>query len=74
MSKIQLTDEEIQSIKKMWSLVESGQYYRLLEIGLNADAETIQNSYYRLSKRWHPDAYFTKETGPHATTIAFLGG
>ena len=75
MSKLPLTKAEIETIETQLALVESAQFYRLLDIGLNSDTETIQKAYYRLSKLWHPDAYFTKDLGTYSTMIdnIFMG-
>lgn len=57
-----LTEEEESLLKKVETIydkLETARYDDLLEVGENADPETIKKNYYRLAKEFHPDRYFS---------------
>ena len=39
-------------------------YYDILEVSKSADQDTIKQAYRTLSKKFHPDTYFTKTEKP----------
>lgn len=67
-----LTKEEIERIQKMHDMVSNRDFYRLLNIGKNASNDEIKKSYYAISRNWHPDRFFRKETGQYATMLEMI--
>ena len=75
MSKTPLTSEEISELNRLSALVDEVDHYRLLDVGKNSEASIVQQSYYKLSRRWHPDAFFRRDVGAYGPTIdkIFMG-
>ncbi len=75
MSKTPLTPEEIADIDRLSQLVDDEQHYRLLDVGRHSEASVIQQAYYKLSRTWHPDAFFRKDIGEYGPAIdkIFMG-
>lgn len=69
MSAPDLTADQMQTIDRMSAEVDSGTLYGLLSVSPDADANEIQQAYYQLSRRWHPDRFFRKETGDYGERI-----
>ena len=70
-----LTHEEIERIKKMHTLISNRDFYALLSVNQNSSADEIKKSYYAISRQWHPDRFFRKETGDYAPMLEqiFIG-
>ena len=70
-----LTHEEIERIKKMHTLISNRDFYKLLNVHQNSSADEIKKSYYAISRQWHPDRFFRKETGEYAPMLEqiFIG-
>ena len=70
-----LTNEEITKIKKMHTIISNRDFYKLLNVHQNASAEDIKKSYYAISRQWHPDRFFRKDTGEYAPMLEqiFIG-
>ncbi len=75
MPKTPLTAEEITELERLCALVDEEQHYRLLDVGRNTEASVIQQAYYKLSRKWHPDAFFRRDVGEHGPSIdkIFMG-
>lgn len=72
MSAPDLTPQQIKAIDHMFSELEDGTYYGLLNISHDADADTVQKAYYNLSRQWHPDRFFRKSIGEYADRIEMV--
>ena len=58
-------DEELQQrIHDMYHRADKLNHYDLLGVAVDADRNEIRKAYFRLSKTFHPDAYFGKKLGP----------
>lgn len=70
-----LTNEEINKIKKMYTLISNRDFYKLLNVHQNSSAADVKKSYYAISRQWHPDRFFRKETGEYAPMLEqiFIG-
>ena len=75
MSKTPLTTEEIAEINRLSALVDDEDHYRLLDVGKNSEASVVQQAYYKQSRKWHPDAFFRRDTGDYGPIIdkIFMG-
>ncbi len=75
MPKTPLTAEEISELKRLCTLVDEEQHYRLLDVGRNTEVSVIQQAYYKLSRQWHPDAFFRRDVGEFGPSIdkIFMG-
>jgi curved DNA-binding protein CbpA len=45
-------------------------FFELLDVSSDADAKTIRRAYFKLSKQFHPDRYYTKTLGPYNEMLA----
>ncbi|RME22434.1 MAG: hypothetical protein D6798_15815 [Deltaproteobacteria bacterium] len=69
-----LTPEQQQELDRLYALAEAQDLYGLLGVHVDADANEIQQAYYALSRKWHPDRFFRKDLGEYAERleIAFV--
>jgi tetratricopeptide (TPR) repeat protein len=65
----ELTATERGDIDGIFMLVETGTLYALLGVRDNADRKTIRDAYFRLSKQFHPDAFYGRKLGPYRDRI-----
>ena len=70
-----LTHEEIEKIKECTPLISNRDFLPLLNVQQNSSADDIKKSYYAISRQWHPDRFFRKETGDYAPMLEqiFIG-
>ena len=75
MSQTPLTKEEIAELNRLSTLVDDEDHYRLLDVGRNSEANVVQQAYYKLSRQWHPDAFFRRDIGEYGPLIdkIFMG-
>ena len=75
MSQTPLTNEEIAELNRLSALVDDEDHYRLLDVGRNSEANIVQQAYYKLSRQWHPDAFFRRDVGEYGPLIdkIFMG-
>lgn len=59
-----LTATERADIEGMSLLVETGTLYQLLGVRDNVDRRAIRDAYFKLSKQFHPDAFYGRNLGP----------
>jgi tetratricopeptide (TPR) repeat protein len=60
-----LTATERADIEGIFLVVEEGTLYELLAVRDNVDRRTIRDAYFRLSKQFHPDAYYGRNLGAY---------
>lgn len=65
MSEKELTAEEREIIESLHDLAGSGNYYMLLGLPPDTDAERVRDRYYDLSRSWHPDRFYRYDLGEH---------
>jgi curved DNA-binding protein CbpA len=70
-----LTKEEINQIQRMHGLVDSRDFYLLLDVSQGSTLDEIKKSYYATSRKWHPDRFFRRETGEYEDLLEsiFIG-
>ena len=70
-----LTEEEIKSIRELHDLVDNEYYYEIFNISPSASEEDIKTAYYSMSRQWHPDRFFRRETGKYGPLLEkiFIG-
>ena len=75
MSQTPLTNEEIAELNRLSTLVDDEDHYRLLDVGRSSEANVVQQAYYKLSRQWHPDAFFRRDVGEYGPLIdkIFMG-
>ena len=69
MSDSALTPEEQAAIDDLFALSEEGTLYELFEVASDADRKTIQEAFYELSRKWHPDRFFRRDVGEYGERI-----
>jgi curved DNA-binding protein CbpA len=69
MPALDLSPEECATIDRLARLADANDYYALLGVSRDADRKQIQAAFYELSRSWHPDRFFRKETGPYGARI-----
>ena len=69
MAELDLSPEDQTRLERLSELADRNDYYGLLGVSRSADLKTIQASYYDLSRAWHPDRFFRKDTGDYAIII-----
>ncbi len=72
MSELDLTPEEQATLDRLYTISEEGTLYELLDVAPDADRKEIQAAFYELSRSWHPDRFFRKETGDYADKIEMV--
>jgi hypothetical protein len=65
-----LSDEQKKRIDVMYLSLEHKNAFELLEVERGADDRAIKRAYFRLSKEYHPDRYFGRQTGDHAMKLS----
>lgn len=60
-----LTATERADIDGMSMLLEGGTLYELLKVPDDADRRSVRDAYFRLSKQFHPDAFYGRNLGPY---------
>lgn len=69
-ASVDLGDEVKRRIITMRRRVRSADYFVLLEVARDVDARDLKRAYFRLSKEFHPDRYYRKNTGPFGPWLA----
>ena len=67
---VELSDQLKLRIIHMRRVVESANHFELFGLTAEADKRTIKRAYFELSKEFHPDRYYSKNTGPFAPWLA----
>jgi tetratricopeptide (TPR) repeat protein len=52
--------------------VRAGDHYRVLGVARDANKKTLKRAYFKLSKKFHPDRYYNKETGSFGPWLSQL--
>lgn len=66
MSKRPLTPEEIGRIQEVAS---ARTLYAVLSLSVGATKETVESAYRAYVREWHPDRFYSRDTGEHKATI-----
>ncbi|MFC1850146.1 DUF4388 domain-containing protein [candidate division CSSED10-310 bacterium] len=59
-AKTDFDEQTLEMIEAKYKLCVLGNYYEILEVPQDAIAATIKDSFYTLSKKFHPDTYSSK--------------
>ena len=65
----ELTATERGDIEGMSMLLGAGTLYELLKVSADSDRRTIRDAYFRLSKQFHPDAFYGRTLGPYGEQL-----
>jgi len=66
-------DEELQKrIHETYHRADKLNHYELLGVSMDADRGEIRKAYFRLSKTFHPDAYFGKQLGSYKAQMEVI--
>jgi hypothetical protein len=58
-----LTDEEAARIDAMARARETGSFYTILGVLPAAPAADVDAAYHDLARQWHPDRFYSRDTG-----------
>lgn len=66
MSKRPLSPEELGRIKEV---AAARTLYETLSLSVGASKETVESAYRAYVREWHPDRFYSRDTGDHKGTI-----
>jgi Flp pilus assembly protein TadD len=69
MARTPLTPDEIRAIEALGRAAENGTHYDVLDLPAGVDSAAVDAAYRTFARTWHPDRFYTRDTGEHATTI-----
>jgi curved DNA-binding protein CbpA len=61
--QVDLSEEDKRAVIRVLRKVERGTFFDLLGVDENTDRRTLKREYFKLSKQFHPDRYYGKNTG-----------
>ena len=64
-----LSEEEVRQLRELEGLLDEERFYEAFGVNNSAPASEIREAYYQLSRKWHPDRYFRRDTGGHTERI-----
>ncbi len=64
-----LSETELVELRQLGDILERGTYYELFRIQRVFNREDLRNSYYDLSRRWHPDRFYRREIGVNTLIV-----
>ncbi len=62
---IDLKREVRSRVRRIHARLDDMTFFELLGVALDADEKTIRRAYFKASKQYHPDRYYTKKLGPY---------
>lgn len=69
-ASVELADDFKMRVIAMRRKSLSADYFELLGVARDADKKALKRSYFKLSKEFHPDRYYGKQTGPFEPWLA----
>ena len=69
MSSSALSPEELDALHHLQKMAQGESHYSVLGIPTSTDQDGIQEAFYRLSRKWHPDRFFRRDIGDNALVI-----
>ncbi len=66
---VDLNEEERRHILFFHGHLDALDYYQILGVPRDAARKELRGAYFKLSKRFHPDSFYNKETGSFGTRI-----
>ena len=69
MASSDLKPSELDELNRLEQLARNSSHYELLQIQQVAETADIQNAFYELSRKWHPDRFFRRDIGDKAQII-----
>lgn len=64
-----LTPQEAEGIRALAKARTSGTLYALLGVSPDASGESIERAFHGLAREWHPDRYYSRDTGDLSTAL-----
>jgi curved DNA-binding protein CbpA len=64
--------ERLREVDALYDRLGELNYYQLLGLPSDADAEGVKQAYFLLARRFHPDAYFRKPIGGHRQKLELI--
>ena len=68
-SQSDLTPAEIDDLHRLQEMAQSKSHYMVLGVSSRAKQDDIQEAFYELSRKWHPDRFFRRDLGHHSKVI-----
>ena len=65
----ELTPSEVRALTELHVLATDERHYDLLGLGTDASSADIRNSYYKLSRQYHPDRFYRRQVTSHRDLI-----
>lgn len=69
MSKRPLTPTEIAHVQRVLQAAAEGTHYDVLQVDLSAAADEVAAAYNDYVRSWHPDRFYSRDTGIHGPAI-----
>ena len=65
----ELSPAELRDLTDLFSLVQSENHYEILGVDADAGTDDVKNSYYELSRKYHPDRFYRREISGYRDLI-----
>jgi hypothetical protein len=67
--EVELSEEERRTIDAIYERRMTATHYEILGVARDADRKSIRDAYFALSKRFHPDVFFSRSLGSYRVRI-----
>jgi curved DNA-binding protein CbpA len=64
-----LNPADVDELHRLQEMAQSKSHYKVLGISSRSKQEDIQEAFYELSRKWHPDRFFRRDLGPQTKII-----
>ncbi|MEE2751726.1 MAG: DnaJ domain-containing protein [Myxococcota bacterium] len=65
----ELSPTELRDLTDLFALVQGKNHYEILGIAVDAGTDDVKNSYYELSRKYHPDRFYRREISGYRDLI-----
>jgi hypothetical protein len=67
-----LSDDQVRRIDELFHVLETRTAFELLGVTRNADVKEIKRAYFKLSKEFHPDRFYTMKVGDYGKKLTLI--